>query len=88
MGVQLNIKDAETIRLAKELAGSSGETITATIRTALEREQRARAEKLEDALRFVQELSAEFMANLPPEWEGKTSKQIMDSIYDEDGLPL
>lgn len=88
MGVQLNIKDAETIRLAKELAGSSGKTITATIRAALEREHKAREEKFEEALRFVREVSAEFTADKPPEWVGKTSREIMDSIYDDDGLPI
>jgi len=85
---QLNIKDATTIRLARELAASSGESITATIRKALEREHREREEKVQAMLARVREISAEFRANMPPEWQGKTSKEIMDSIYDDDGLPI
>ncbi len=88
MGVQLNIKDPETIRLARELAGSSGDTITATIRNALEREHREREERFQEVLARVREISAEFRANMPPEWHGKTSKEIMDEIYDDDGSPF
>lgn len=36
----------------------------------------------------VREISAEFRANMPPEWHGKTSQEIMDAIYDDDGLPI
>ena len=39
MGAQLNIKDAETIRLARELAEMTGQPITKAIRTALEEAQ-------------------------------------------------
>ena len=88
MGVQLNIKDPETIRLARELAGATGRSVTETIRTALEREHREREEQLQESLRRVREISAQFRAGLRPEWRGKTSKEMMDAIYDEDGLPI
>lgn len=87
IGVQLNIKDAETIRLARALAEQKGESVTATIKAALEREYREREERLQESLRRVREISAQFRAHMPPEWHGKTSKEIMDEIYDEDGLP-
>ncbi|MGJ3629789.1 type II toxin-antitoxin system VapB family antitoxin [Sphingomonas sp. MMS24-JH45] len=37
MGVQLNIKDPETVRLARELAGQTRRTVTETVRAALEK---------------------------------------------------
>ena len=37
MGVQLNIKDEETVKLARELAAEMGESVTQAIRTAFAR---------------------------------------------------
>lgn len=85
MGVQLNIKDPETVRLAKELAGMSGRSVTAVIRTALEREWRAIEVGQDRDKQEIAALSAHFRRLMPPEWHGMTSKGIMDSIYDEDG---
>lgn len=87
MGVQLNIKDAETVRLARELADSTGQPITAAIRQALEHELQRREAEIQETLRRVKEISREFRANMPADWHGKTSKEIMDEMYDEDGLP-
>jgi len=87
MGAQLNIKDAETIRLARELAEATGQPITQAIRAALERELQRREEETQDYLTKVKEISREFRAAMPADWHGKTSKEIMDEIYDEDGLP-
>lgn len=87
MGAQLNIKDPETIRLARELAEATGQPITQAIRAALERELQRREEEIQATIRRVNEIVAEFQHDMPEEWRGKTSKEIMDSIYDEDGLP-
>ena len=87
MGVQLNIKDAETVRLARELADSTGQPITTAIRIALEHEVQRREAEIQETLRRVKEISREFRANMPADWHGKTSKEIMDEMYDEDGLP-
>ncbi len=46
MGVQLNIKDPETVRLARELAGQTRRTVTETVRAALEK----MAEEREEAI--------------------------------------
>jgi antitoxin VapB len=86
MGVQLNIKDATTVRLARELADARGETVTAVIRAALEREAREREAAVAEKVRRINAAVDELRKHLPPEWEGKTSKEIMDEIY-EDGLP-
>lgn len=85
MGVQLNIKDPETVRLAKSLADTKGQSITAVIRDALEREQHTIEADVERRRREVARLSAEFRRRMPEEWRSMTSKQIMDSIYKDDG---
>lgn len=88
MGVQLNIKDPETIRLARALSKASRSTITATIRGALEREQQVRAADVEERRQRIETAVAAFQRALPDEWRGKTSKEIMDEIYDDHGLPI
>lgn len=85
MATQLNIKDPETVRLAKSLAASSGRSVTAVIRSALERQQQAVDADDDRRRREIAELSAEFRRRMPAEWHGMTSKQIMDSIYKDDG---
>jgi len=87
MGAQLNIKDAETIRLARELAEATGQPVTQAIRHALERELQRREDEIQETIRQVKEISREFIASIPPEMRGKTSKEWMEAIYDEDGLP-
>ena len=88
MGAQLNIKDAKTVELARDLAKQLGKTVTETIRLALEREAAARVAEREETLRIVEEISAQFRAHLHPDMVGKTSKELMDAIYDDDGLPV
>jgi antitoxin VapB len=88
MGVQLNIKDAETVRLARELAGRRGVSVTQAIREALENDARAREDDFRRRLAEVDAIVAEMREHLDPAWRGRSSKEIMDSIYDEDGLPV
>ena len=87
MGVQLNIKDPETVRLARELADSTGRTVTETIRAALAREVAGREA---DYAALMAQLTAELSAirsSLPAELREMLSKEAMDAIYD-DGLPI
>lgn len=86
MGEQFNIEDAETIRLAREIAGRSGKSMTATIRDALEREQTRIDEDVERRLVRVRELAREFREAMPPEMQRMTSKELMDAIYEDDWL--
>jgi len=88
MGVQLNIKDAETVRLARQLADATGQPITAAIRQALERELARREDEIQAKMARARAIIAEFREDMPEEMRGKTSKEWMDSIYDEDGLPI
>mgnify|MGYP003345761734 FL=1 len=46
MGLQLNIKDPETVRLARELAGQMRRTVTETVRAALEKMAQEREEEV------------------------------------------
>jgi hypothetical protein len=88
MGMQLNIKDPEAIRLAGELSRASRSSIAATIRRALEREQQLRAADIEGRRKRIEAAVERYQRAIPDEWRGKTSKQIMDEIYDEGGLPI
>jgi antitoxin VapB len=88
MGVQLNIKDAETVRMARELADATGLPITQAIRRALERElntlQESKQARMEELLAIVRE--ARHMWK--PEYDGEElSITYKDHLYDERGLP-
>lgn len=87
MGVQLNIKDAQTVRLARELAGATGHSVTETIRTALEQAKADREADIAARLAQIGAIISDGRNYLAPEWRNKSLKEIMDSIYDENGLP-
>ncbi len=87
MGAQLNIKDAETVELARTLAKQLHKSVTETIKEAIQEKAQRREAEIEEAIRKVKEISSQFRAEMPLEWHGKTSKEIMDEIYDDDGLP-
>ncbi len=88
MGVQLNIKDAETVQLARKLANERGESVTAVIRAALERDMRMlddeRGAKVREALALVEGLRGRWK----PEFDGmELSTRHGELLYDEDGVP-
>jgi antitoxin VapB len=83
----LNIKNPETVKLARDLARRNGETMTMAITTAL-RERLARQEQAAtqpDRMKRVKEIverTAPLMRNLRP------STQIGDLLYHQQtGLP-
>ncbi|MDP1025619.1 type II toxin-antitoxin system VapB family antitoxin [Sphingomonas sp. KR1UV-12] len=86
MGVQLNIKDPETVRLARELADKTGRSITETIRGALEQAIAEREADVKRRSAAVRALVAEAHRR-DPTLKHQNLKEVMDSIYDEDGLP-
>lgn len=86
MGVQLNIKDPETVRLARDLANRSGKSVTETIREALEAARHVREVETAARIAEVERIVRSARANLTPEMRRITSKEAMDSIY-VDGLP-
>ena len=88
MGVQLNIKDAKTVELARDLARQLGKTVTDTIREALVEKRRRREEEREEYIRIGMEIARDASKHWLPHAAGMTSKEIMDALYDENGLPV
>lgn len=88
MGAQLNIKDAETVRLARELADATGQPITKAIKAAIQRElqhnekaREAKRQRLQEIIRGSRELwKPEFLNE-------ELSITHGDFLYDERGLP-
>ena len=87
MGVQLNIKDEATVRLARELAGRLHQSVTETIREALEAKASAAAAEREKRLADMLALADEAYRDMPEDVKKMPFKELMDSIYDDDGLP-
>ncbi|MGA2170805.1 MAG: type II toxin-antitoxin system VapB family antitoxin [Terracidiphilus sp.] len=82
----LSIKDEETDRLARELAQRNGETVTMAVKVAvkerLERQEPNPKAGLADWLMKISEETGPMMN------DGRTSKELMDELYDDDtGLP-
>ncbi len=91
MGMQLNIKNPATVRLARKLADAGGTSVTHAIHAALERADSDREAAIQAKLQRVSALVAEFQHLMPDDWRGKTSKEVMDAIYDDeqpDGFAL
>ena len=94
---QLNIKDAETTRLVRELAELTGESQTEAVRTSLrERLQREKAERAAHAARSAEQRRGEFekaLAEIQKIQEeirrlGLAENMLTDDdLYDENGLP-
>ena len=84
--MSLNISDAETCRMADELARMTGETTTGAVTVAL-REQLERERSKRDATLLAQELHAigqRCAALLAP---GPAAVEHGELLYDERGLP-
>ncbi|KQS01967.1 hypothetical protein ASG11_14225 [Sphingomonas sp. Leaf357] len=86
MGVQLNIKDAETVGLAKKLADATGQSVTAAIKGALEDMLRNREEERVRKRARIDEMLGDLDRHRPKDVDGLSSREIMDAIY-VDGLP-
>jgi antitoxin VapB len=94
---QLNIKDAETTRLARELAEMTGETQTEAVRKALrERLEREKAERASRDARTAEEKRREFervwakIQKIQQRVRRRGLSENMltdDDLYDGRGLP-
>jgi antitoxin VapB len=94
---QLNIKDAETTQLVRELVQMTGETQTQAVRTALrERLEREKAERASRDARTAEEKQREFeriwakVKKIQERVRRRGVSQNMltdDDLYDEHGLP-
>jgi hypothetical protein len=89
--MSLNIKNPETTKLIRELADLKGVNLTAAVTLAvrgeLAREKAAQEEHKdeEDFAAWLMKISRE---TAPLMNDGKTSKELLDELYDEKtGLP-
>jgi antitoxin VapB len=85
----LNIKNGETVRLAKELAAIEGKSLTRVVTEALrEKLERERVPQIdEERMQYILDLGRqvrEHMERVNPEW---LERDPTDDLYDEDGLP-
>jgi antitoxin VapB len=79
----LNIKDAETDRLARELADLTGEKITDAVRAAVrERLSRELRRRERGSLERIREIVRAY--NTKPVVDPRTPEEM---LYDEHGLP-
>jgi antitoxin VapB len=88
MGVQLNIKDARTAELARDLAKQLNKSVTEVVREALEEKKLRREEEIQRIVARVMQITDGLRERWNPETRHMTSKEMMDSIYDENGLPI
>ncbi len=82
----LNIKNAETHRLVRELADLTGESMTSAVTEAV-RERLERIRRIEDREGMTERLHAiavDMNARLPADF---FDIEHGDLLYDEDGLP-
>ena len=83
----LNIEDPETDRLARALAKATGESIADAVRTAIkQRLTRECSTERERKLQAVQEIVARTAA-LRWKDSGKSAREMVEELYDENGLP-
>jgi antitoxin VapB len=93
---QLNIKDAETTRLVRELVELTGETQTEAVRKAVrDRLEREKAEREKAAARTAEEKRREFEETWAAIQEITSrvalrrdgENMTIEDLYDEDGMP-
>ncbi len=85
MGAQLNIKSDDAYRLASELAGLTGESLTAAVTAAL-RERLARERRARDVdarLAALRAITADIRRHMATPLPGSDHSWL----YDENGLP-
>ena len=87
----MNIKDPDVHSMAKQLAARRGTTVTNAVRQALSAELERQPDALSEASvearkEAVRAICRRTSAN--PTWQGLSSKELQDAIYDENGLPI
>jgi antitoxin VapB len=88
MNARISISDAETVRLARQLADELGQSVDATIRAALE-EKIARGRNAPDqTVADVMAIVRNSRGRWNPQFDGQhLSITHGELLYDEDGLP-
>ena len=83
--MSLNIKNADVVRLVRELARVREVDMTEAVRHAVERELASHRKQVERRLRAMKAVEAR-IAQLPV-FDNRPSDQILGDLYDENGLP-
>jgi antitoxin VapB len=89
IGMALHLTDPETDRLARELARETGETLTMAVSRAVkERLDRVKTKQEADDERFLADIE-KIVSGVRPKWRRgkKTGREMIDEMYDENGLP-
>lgn len=82
----LSIRDVQTDRLARDLAKRTGKPITTVVKEALsDYAAKAPISDAEERIRGIHELLAKL--DKAPIKDHRSAKEIMDDLYDENGLP-
>ena len=82
----LSIRDPETDRLARGLAARTGKSITTVVKEALD--QYAAAAPCSDVETKRAKIEALFQRwDAMPRALGPSSRELIEDLYDEDGLP-
>lgn len=93
--MQLNVKNARTVGLARELARITGETVTGALTTAIEErlariapKPRFTPEEIEQRIADVKQISAKIRAELIDQYgRVPTQQEFDDEMFDEVGAP-
>jgi hypothetical protein len=82
----INIKNEETTRMVRELAALKGVSLVVAVSEAVqEKLEREKASKSESRLEWLERITA---ITAPLMNDGRTSKEVMDELYDDEtGLP-
>ena len=84
----LHITDPQTDKLARDLARETGESLTEAVNKALEeRLTRVGKRKATDVERFVADLTRIAKGAKGLRKQKKSSRELIEELYDEDGLP-
>lgn len=79
----LNIKNGETYRLVRELADSTGESLTEAVTVAV-RERLERVRSIDTEIEDILELVDRIRERVPSDF---FDVDVDELLYDEDGLP-
>jgi hypothetical protein len=83
MATQLNLKDPVLIQRVRDLARRKNKSVTAALRDLVDEEWTAQQAEASDRLARMMAFTRELQAQVPEELRTLTSKEIMNSIYDE-----
>lgn len=84
----LHITDPDTDRLARDLAKATGETLTVAINKALkERLRLLSINRSAEREKFIAELTRIARGAKGLRRQKKTSRELVNELYDENGLP-